>query len=71
MTGSAPPGWYPIDPKREQWWDGAQWTRAFRPARPATSAQQVGGFVLGLLWIPLCILVALLVLGFVFASTLG
>ncbi|MDO5682022.1 MAG: RDD family protein [Propionibacteriaceae bacterium] len=39
---AAPGGWYadPVDPQRERYWDGWQWTRNVRPGRYAGSAPQ-------------------------------
>ena len=58
---SAPPGWYPVDPKREGWWDGYAWTGRTRRARRETFWEGAGRLAVGCMLVLLVVVVLALV----------
>jgi hypothetical protein len=54
MTETAsPPGWYPDDTGRLQWWDGSAWTGTYADEQPQPIANKGGQVAAGMLGVVL------------------
>lgn len=69
VARQAPPGWYPYDPGRQRYWDGAAWTEHYAPlvaqpqVRPLYKTSHGFHLVMSIitlgLWLPVWLLVGI------------